>query len=293
MSPELSAIRDKIFAVNISDIQVASDLRDEPVYPKLVAGLSNYSRAPTQEELKFIVRYKNFIDTPEVYSMAGNKEIEQMYTVMLNVIANGVKGDLVETGVWRGGMGMWMKALIDYYKPGDDIPHYKGINRRLWLFDSFESFPEPASTELPDNTIIDPDEKDINTHNITKVMYDNPPTVYEVRDSFQKFGLLDDSVKLVKGLFSDTFPAVLSPEPTGDASLSKIAILRIDNDYYDSVRYVLERLYPHIEKGGYIIIDDYNNPALGCKKAVDEFREEYGIDSPIVDKYKGSIYWQV
>ena len=302
LSPYLEEQRAKIFPFFIHQIELASDLHLEPEYPALLEGLKHFPRAPTQEELTFLLKYRKFLDRSDVYSMCGPNDIEQIYVLMLSVAANKVPGDLVETGVWKGGMGMWMKALINHFRnSGIDTLYAEQDKRgrRLWLFDVFGPFPEPAALPMTDGSEIPPHQNDLTVHNLTKIMYQNPPTVYQVREHFTQLGLLDDDIKLVKGLFNQSLPIVLRPfssnltDPADANKIRSIAILRIDNDYYDSVLYVLEKLYPRVSKGGLVVIDDYNNPVLGCKDAVHHFRQKYHIENTIYDKYGGSIYWQV
>ncbi|AYV78325.1 MAG: macrocin o-methyltransferase, partial [Edafosvirus sp.] len=86
-----------------------------------------------------------------------------------------------------------------------------------------------------------------------------------------------------KGLFQNTVPITVIP---------KIAILRLDGDYYESTMVVLEAYYFNITKGGYIIVDDYNNDFLACKQAVDDFRKKHNITN-VIQQSNGAIYWQV
>jgi len=283
LDPRLEAVKKRIFPLQIKDV-VLETFEKEPHYRPLLDGLKHYLRAPTQEELVFLLKYKKFMARSDVYSMCGPREIEQMYVLLLNIVANQVPGDIVETGVWKGGMGMWMKAVLNHFSlDGKDA---LGPTRQLWLFDAFGEFPQPEKHLLADGEEIPTHEKDLSVHALTKIMYDKPVIAENVRSNFQNLGLLDERVKLVKGLFSKTIPAALS-------RIQKLAILRIDNDYYDSVLFVLENLYDLLSPGGFVVIDDYNNPVLGCQDAVHHFRSKYQITSPIIDRYGGSVYWQV
>ena len=53
----------------------------------------------------------------------------------------------------------------------------------------------------------------------------------------------------------------------------KIAILRLDTDWYESTKFELDNFYKYVVKGGIVIIDDYGH-WKGCKQAVDEFIEK-------------------
>lgn len=231
--------------------------------------------------------------------MCNPNDIDQLYLVLLNVIVNKVPGDFIETGVWRGGMGLFAKAIFNHYSSSnpalttvsnrisDELP------RRVILFDAFDEFPAPEPAVInpsTGDTVLN--ERDSSIHSITRMMYDRPANVIEVRDAFKSFGLLDDNVSLVKGLFSKTIPAAFNTGLIPEDGRS-IAVLRIDNDYYDSVYFVLTQFYHRISSGGFCVVDDYNNPVVGCREAVDRFRAEQGITNPIVDRHGGSIYWKI
>jgi hypothetical protein len=161
-------------------------------------------------------------------------------------------------------MGMWMKAVLNHLQS----------KRNVWLFDAFGPFP-PAQHKL--DRKIDP---------IVRILFDSAPTIEQVEQNFERLGLMDDRVFLVKGDFKDTIPAT---------KIDRIAVLRLDGDYYESTKIVLDNYYHLIPKGGYVVIDDYNNNRLACKQAVDEFRAQYGITSPILPNHEhhSSIYWHI
>lgn len=295
LPPALEEYRSKIFKLHIEDIRVSEDLKTDSNYPKVIKALQTYGRAPTVEELRFLIKYKHFLDMPGVYSMCGPREIDQLYLVILNVIANKVPGDFIETGVWKGGMGLYAKAIFNHYSSSSTSSTNNRIvdhlPRRVLLFDAFDQFPDPEPVNDPSTGQWSINEKDSGIHQITRMMYDQPATAVGVRDAFQTFGLLDDNVSIVKGLFSKTIPAAFNSGLI--SSSDSIAVLRIDNDYFDSVYLVLNQLYHRISPGGYVILDDFNNPVIGCKEAVLRFRQENNITIPIIDTYGGSVYWQV
>jgi len=299
LPPGLEAYRTEIFRIHIDDIRLPQDLKTDVNYSKIVAALKTYDRAPTVEELIFMLKYKQFLDMPGVYSMCGPREIDQLYLILLTVIANRIPGDFIETGVWRGGIILYAKAVFNYYSASnqeagppsnritDDLP------RRVIAFDAWDQFPAPEPVIIDESTgdsVLNA--KDSSIHSITKMMYDRPADVIEVRDAFRSLNLLDNNVSLVKGLFLKTIPAAIGSGLISDQGTS-IAVLRIDNDYYDSVYFVLSQLYFKISSGGFCIVDDFNNPVIGCKEAVLRFRGEQGITTPIIDTYGGSVYWQV
>ncbi|AEX61079.1 macrocin O-methyl transferase [Megavirus courdo7] len=250
-------LKNKLFPLQISDIKLEDDITKEANYNKIIQILP---RKPTNNEIIFLLKYKKFMDLPNVYSMCDNYKINQMKSIIEQVFKRNIPGLFVETGVWKGGMAMWMKCIMKYHNQ----------NRNLWLFDTFDNFPEPTHT------------KDKMIHNITNLLFSKSPTVYDVIENFKKFGLLDDKVHFIVGDFSKTLK---------HTNPGEIAILRLDSDYYDSTLLVLELYYHKVVLGGYIIIDDYNNHHVACKNAVDYFRKKHKIESPIHDINRESVYW--
>ena len=174
------------------------------------------------------------------------------------MIKEGVVGDFIETGVWRGGACLLMKALLR--AAGDK-------SRRIWLADSFAGLPAPKNES---------DGWDLSGHPYLMVSADT------VRENFQRFGLWDERVCLLEGWFADTLPA---------APIDKLAILRLDGDLYESTRVALESLYDRLSPGGFVIIDDYH-VWPGCRRAVDEFRHKRG-DSGGMEEIDGTaVAWR-
>merc|ERR1719231_1423366 len=85
-----------------------------------------------------------------------------------------------------------------------------------------------------------------------------------VRNNFERYGLLDDQVELVKGYFNNSLPSI--KEKRG---LQKIAVLRVDGDLYESTMDVLKNLYPLVQPGGWIVLDDWSLPQ--SKQATKDF----------------------
>ena len=252
-------LRNKIFPIEISNIELNTNIEEEKNYQRIMNVLF---RRPTYDEIIFLLKYKKFIDMPNVYSVCNYQKVNQMKNLLIDVINKNIKGCLVETGVWRGGMGMWMKCILKYYRD----------KRGIWLFDTFEYFPNPSH------------EKDSKINHLTNLLFEKMPSIDDVKKNFKKYNLLDESVHFIKGEFTDTLCKV----PIHD-----ISILRLDSDYYDSTMLVLNTYYWKISKGGYVIVDDYGNTFLACKNAVDDFRLKNNIELPIINKDGESIYWRI
>jgi hypothetical protein len=103
-----------------------------------------------------------------------------------------------------------------------------------------------------------------------------------VKSNFARFGLLDDQVRFLKGYFSDTLPT---------APIARLAILRIDADLYTATRDVLLNLYPKLSRGGYCVVDDFQNPP-DCRRSVEEYRTANRITDEIVPIDSRAAYWR-
>lgn len=193
------------------------------------------------------------------YTMAGHKRLDNVQHCVETVLREQVPGDLIETGAWRGGMTIFMRALLKAH--GDN-------ERTVWVADSFEGLPPPKDES---------DGWDYSTVDYLKV------SLEQVQANFQRFGLLDDQVRFLKGWFKDTLPG---------APIERLAVLRLDGDMYSSTMDGLVNLYHRVSPGGFVIVDDYHSwPA--CQRAVDEFRTEQGIRAPLQTIDWTGAFWRV
>ncbi len=179
-------------------------------------------------------------------TMVGMPRLDDLQRCVEDVVADGVPGDLIEAGSWRGGASMLMRASLDTL--GDD--------RTVYVADSFQGFPQL-------------DDGDEHGARLSAFGFLAVPEE-EVRESFIRLGL-DHGVELVPGFFEETLARVAD---------RAWAIVRLDADSYGATRFALECLYPRLALGGYLVIDDYGS-FDGCRRAVDEFRASHGIDEPI------------
>lgn len=168
------------------------------------------------------------------------------------VIKEKIPGDLIETGVWRGGACMLMKGVLKAYNVQD---------RRLFVADSFAGLPMPNVEKYPADV-----GAEFHKWTILAVSLD------DVRRNFERYELLDERVIFVKGWFKDTLPTLPSDQ---------LAIMRLDGDLYESTMDSLTNLYHKLSVGGFCIIDDWALPA--CRKAVIEFRKQNDIKDPITN----------
>src|SRR5438034_1244787 len=196
------------------------------------------------------------------HTMIGLKRLDNLEFCIEQVITNGVVGDFIETGVWRGGATIFMRAVLKAYGVTD---------RYVWVADSFEGLPPPNTGKYP----YDAGDR---LHEATQLAV----SLEQVKANFDRYGLLDNQVRFLKGWFRDTLPA---------APIERLAVLRLDGDMYQSTMDALVNLYPKVSQGGYVIVDDYGAiPA--CRQAVNDYRSANGITDEIRDIDWTGIFWQ-
>jgi len=193
-------------------------------------------------------------------TMVGPKRLDNIQACVETILADGVPGDLIETGVWRGGATIFMRALLKVHDVDD---------RDVWVCDSFAGLPPPDPN-------VPADQGDIHSELDFLAI---PLEI--VKANFEKYGMLDDRVHFVKGFFEQTLK---------DVPVERLALMRLDGDMYSSTMAALEPLYPKLSPGGFCIIDDYGLPP--CAKAVEDYRKAHGIDAELVDVDGMARYWR-
>ena len=170
---------------------------------------------------------------------------------------NNIEGAIVECGVWKGGASMAsMLTLLEM----------NGATRDYYLYDTYEGMNAPtehdqtfegkSAQEKFDATKIDADSSDWCRCSLD-----------DVRENVLTSGYDADRIHFVKGKVEDSIPGTI-PE--------KIALLRLDTDWYVSTKHELDHLFPLLEKGGPLLIDDYGHWD-GVRKAVDEYFADNNI----------------
>ena len=202
-------------------------------------------------------------DWPTLAStMIGIPRLDNIQSCIENVLEDAVPGDLIETGVWRGGAVIFMRGVLKAYGVTD---------RTVWAADSFEGLPPPNASKYP---------LDAGIH--LEQYRELAVSLEDVRHNFERYELLDEQVRFLEGWFRDSLP---------NAPIEKLAILRLDGDLYESTMDALANLYDRVSRGGYVIIDDYGVIAA-CKQAVHDFRAARGIHDPIVAIDVQGAFWR-
>ncbi len=185
------------------------------------------------------------------------------------VLKNGVPGDFVECGVYRGAQ----VAIMALAKMGLDPD---GPPRKFHLFDSFEGIPE-AGPEDDQQPGIGPKAPDAAGRLVSSGH--SVCSLEGVQRLMDRWGVPEEILQYHKGWFQHTVPLW-----DGDP----IALLRLDGDLYSSTLVCLEHLYPFVSSGGIVIIDDYN--LAGCRKAVAEYFGEVLLNT--VDGGNGAVWFE-
>lgn len=194
-------------------------------------------------------------------SMISLKRFDNIQYCAEYILQNDIPGDFIETGVWRGGACIFMRAILEAYGIKD---------RKVFVADSFKGLPSPDTSKYPQ------DAGDY-LHETAFLAVDRAT----VESRFAAYNLLDSQVRFIEGWFEDTMPS---------APIDNLAILRLDGDMYGSTMIVLENLYQKLSPGGFCIIDDYCLPK--CRQAVHDYFEKVSISPSLVTVDNSCIYWQ-
>lgn len=201
-------------------------------------------------------------------TMGGRKALENAFDVVRSVDTRRIPGAIVECGVAEGGTAAMM-AMTNR--------QLSGPKRHKWFFDSYEGLPEPTAEDYHDGRageFIRPLPKGSCLGTIEQVS----SLLFEELD-FDR-----DEITLVKGWFQDTVPVHRD-------KVGPISVLRLDGDWYESTKIPLDNFYDLVSPGGLVVIDDYAT-CFGSRKAVDEFRLERRIDTPLLEDGRGGVYFE-
>ena len=228
---------------------------------------------PQSMEIQIAMRYftpemmaewfrRNTWDSLTVLDEPPLRNVEEC---VAQILREGIPGDLIECGVFRGGVCVLMRGLLKAF--GDKT-------RKVWVADSFQGLPAPDPLVSP---------LDAFSHELLKVIGAFQMSQAAVEEGFRACDLLDEQVCFLPGWFHESLPV---------APIESLALLRLDGDYYESTMPALRHLYPKLSPGGFIIIDDYGITNLGARRAVQEYREAEGITEPLLPVNHFVYYWR-
>lgn len=222
--------------------------------------MADYGRSVGQQDME--PAFLEDLAKVRRFTMTSVERLYALWDAVRYVARSGLEGDLVEAGVWRG--GSMMTAALSLQRSGD-------MTRTLWLFDTFSGLPAPdeeLDVDILGNRAIDGWRPRAESAESSLWAYADEA---DVRANMATTGYPEGRLRFVKGMVEETVPKE-APE--------RIALLRIDTDWYASYKHLLEHLYDRVTPGGLVIFDDYGQ-FLGARQAVDEFREARGLSAPM------------
>jgi O-methyltransferase len=185
------------------------------------------------------------------FTMTSPERVKALVDSVKYIVNSKIEGAFVECGVWRGGSAMAMAHILQ--EMGD-------VEREIFLYDTFTGMTAPTEVDI---SVLGKTAKEIFQQ--TKVSDDASDWCFSpidgVRENVFKTGYPKDKIHLIKGKVEDTIPGVVP---------SKIALLRLDTDWYESTKHEMVHLFPLLAPYGILIIDDYGD-WQGAKKAIDEY----------------------
>ncbi len=241
---ETATLKSKVEDLTNIAAEYQLQLERKPDYQTIMA-MDQIRAGMVNVEADFIELYNDCRE----FTMTSWERLYSLQKCVHYVIKNGIPGDFVECGVWRGGsMRLVAKILLSL-----------GIkDRTLYLFDTYEGMTEPDARDVDlHGNVASNDWFQIQRRGV-KWAY---APIEEVRETIASTGYPMDKVHLVKGPVEQTIPGTI-PE--------RIALMRLDTDWYQSTRHEIEHLYPRLSPEGVLVLDDYGH-YRGAQQAIDEY----------------------
>lgn len=195
------------------------------------------------------------VSSVQPFTATSPERIAALLNAVTYLVTNKVEGDIAECGVWRGGSMMAIALTL--------LAH-NDTTRTLYLYDTFEGMSEPTDAdksldEVPAKLQLERDAKGSGVWCYAGIE--------EVWANIVSTGYPQDKIRLIKGKVEDTIPKTIP---------SRLALLRLDTDWYESTKHELDHLFPLLDKKGVLIIDDYGH-WQGARQAVDEYFAQHQL----------------
>jgi O-methyltransferase len=233
------------------DPQLSSDFDDEIV--GITGAGSPYTMTSPERDPQLPSDFDDetvaIIGAASPYTMTSPERIGALVNALRYVARFQIPGAIVECGVWRGGSMMVTARTL---QAAEDF-------RDLYLFDTFDGMTAPTDIDIdpsgrPAREILAGEDR------ATSDVWAYAP-YQDVRANMRSTGYPSDLIHYVKGPVEQTLP---------DGAPEKIALLRLDTDFYESTRHELEHLIARVSHNGVLIVDDYGHWE-GARRAVDEW----------------------
>ena len=203
--------------------------------------ISRVSNAGTRLPVEATPADAELIASLRPFTMTSAERLWSLIGAVRYVTDAGLPGDFVECGVWRGGSVMAMAKELGRL----------GVNdRKFWLYDTYAGMTEPTEFDVEAGTGVTATEMlsttDVGDGNNVWCVAGRADVEANVRTTGYPFS----NFQFIEGDVAETLKTSV-PE--------KIALLRLDTDWYESTRIGLEVLYPRLVPGGVCILDDYGH----------------------------------
>jgi hypothetical protein len=215
------------------------------------------ARGPAHDDLaRLDAEDRRIVERALPYTMTGVPRLQALVDAVRYCVRREVPGAFAECGVWRGGSVLAMLLTLQELRADD---------RDVYLYDTFEGMTRPTEHDVSKHdppaleTWVEAQRRQVTPWGD----YFDPREVgvKAVRDTLLSTGYPGERLHLVRGPVEETLP---------DRAPDRLALLRLDTDWYESTRHELRHLYPRLSDGGVLVIDDYGHWE-GARRAVDEF----------------------
>ena len=196
------------------------------------------------------------VESVRPYTITGDQRVAALMNSVRYITEHKIPGNIAECGVWRGGSMMAVARALMFH---DDS------TRHLYLYDTFEGMSEPTEHDKRWSG------------EAAKLLLAREPvgtgvwslaSIEDVRTNMLSTGYPEEKVHFIKGKVEETLPSVLP---------DRLALLRLDTDWYESTKHELIHLFPLLDSRGLLIIDDYGH-WQGVRKAIDEYFSEHKLN---------------
>ena len=200
---------------------------------------------------------RNIFHMVQQHTLTGPERVNALVESVKYVVANEIEGDFVECGVWKGGSAMAMALALN---------ELNDETREIYLYDTFSGMTSPTGVDI---SYVG--EFATKKFSRTKTSAESSnwalSPLEEVTQNVMSTGYPLEKFHFIKGMVENTIPENIP---------GKIALLRLDTDWYKSTKHELTHLFPLLSQNGVLIVDDYGH-WKGCRKAVDEYMQENNI----------------
>ena len=230
-------------------------------------GAKTDTKASAKAAVKAEVSWAEFLGSGDMapyfpYTTVGRDALDSLNTVLDTIQSEGTDGDLVHTGVGRGGVGILMRAHLEAYED---------VFRRIWLLDRFHAADHAHHPKVKEPVGL------AGGPGLPGLRAD----LHQVREGFERFDLFDGRTKFLQGDLGHVVPKT---------TFDKIAVLHIGADQDVDVELALELLYDKVVVGGFVIVDGYR--AEGVADKVEAFRSERGISATVERQTWNTVAWR-